>query len=181
MNMTNKMIKDDVAMISSVFLNHECEVPPFWKCMRLGLSIFVGVVSWQTLFALTTEHFSGGISIFFAVAIGFIIILSCFGMSAKYYSLPEEIRGKSIVIRFMKTKIKHYALFVVSMYVIFTLGFRMTEFFFPVACIGFLFVTSIITFMIFLADMGRYDLSLFNAAISAWRGEEPDGTLKKTE
>lgn len=168
-------------MLSRVFLNQECEVPSFWKCMRLGLSIFVGLVSWQTLFALTTEHFSGGISIFFAVAIGFIVILSCFGMSAKYYSLPEEVRGKSIVIRFVKTKIKYYALFVVSMYVIFTLGFRMTDFFFPVACVGFLFWTSIITFMIFLADMGRYDLSLFNAAISTWRGDDSESDLKKTD
>lgn len=181
MNMTNKMIKKDVAMISRVFLNQECEVAPFWKCMRPGLSIFVGLVTWQTFFALTTEHFSGGISIVFAVALGFIIFLSCFGMSAKYYSLPAEIRQKSIVIRFMKTKVKYYAFAVMLMYMIFTLSFRMTDVFFPVACIGFLFWTSIITFMIFLADMGRYDLSLFNAAISAWRGEKPDGTLKKTE
>lgn len=181
MNITNKMIKDDVAMISRVFLNHECEVPPFWKCMRLGLSIFVGLVSWQTLFALTTKNFSGGFSIFFAVAIGFIIILSCFGMSAKYYSLPAEVREKSIVIRFVKTKIKYYALFVISMYAVFTLALRATDIFIPVACIVFLFVTSIITFMIFLADLGRYDLSLFSAAISAWRGEEPESTLKKTE
>lgn len=181
MNITNKMIKEDVAMLSRVFLNHECEVPPFWKCMRLGLSIFVGLVSWQTFFALTTENFSGGFSIFLAVFFGFIIILSCFGMSARYYSLPEGIREKSIIIRFVKTKIKYYAFSLMLMYVIFTLGLRMTEVFIPVACIVFLFVTFIITFMIFLADMGRYDLSLFNAAISAWRGEEPDATLKKLE
>lgn len=181
MNVTNKMIKEDVAMISRVFLNQECEVPPFWKCMRPGLSIFVGLVAWQTFFALTTKNFSGGFSIVMAVGLGFIFLISCFGMSARYYSLPEEIREKSIVIRFMKTKIKYYSFSVMLMYVMFTLALRMTEIFIPVACIGFLFVIFIITFMIFLADMGRYDLSLFNAAISAWRGEEPDGALKKTE
>lgn len=181
MNMTNKMIKEDVAMISHVFLNEEYEVPSFWKCMRLGLGIFVGLISWQTFFALTTENFSGGFSIFLAVFFGFIIFLSCFGMSARYYSLPEKIREESIVIRFMKTKTKYYAFSLILMYVMFTLALRMTEIFIPVACIVFLLVTFIITFMIFLADMGRYDLSLFNAAISAWRGEESDGALKKTE
>lgn len=181
MNMTNKMIKEDVAMISRAFLNQECEVPPFWKCMRPGLSIFVGLVSWQTFFALTTKNFSGGISIVFAVFIGFIIFISCFGMSAKYYSLPDEVRGKSIIIRFMKTKIKYYACFVMLMYVMFTLALRMTDVFIPVACIIFFFITFFISFFIFLADMGRYDLSLFNAAISAWRGEEPESTPKETE
>ncbi|QLK63907.1 hypothetical protein GE278_24260 (plasmid) [Enterobacteriaceae bacterium Kacie_13] len=181
MNVTNKMIKDDVAMISRVFLNEECEVPPFWKCMRLGLSIFVGLVSWQTFFALTTDNFSGGFSIVMAVGIGFIILLSCFGLSAKYYSLPEKVRQGSIVIQFVKTKIKYYAFFVISMYVIFTLALRMTDIFIPVACIVFFFLTFIITFMIFLADIGRYDLSLFSAAISAWRGEESESTLKNPE
>lgn len=181
MNVTNKMIKEDVAMISRVFLNQECEVPPFWKCMRLGLSIFVGLVAWQTFFALTTKNFSGGVSIFFAVVLGFIIILSCFGMSSKYYSLPEKVRHGSIVIRFMKIKIKYYACTVLLMYVVFTLILRMTDVFIPIACVGFLFITSFITFFIFLADLGRYDLSLFSAVISAWRGEEPDGALKKPE
>lgn len=181
MNITNKMIKDDVLMISRVFLNQECEVPPFWKCMRLGLSIFVGLVSWQTLFALTTENFSGGFSIVMAVGLGFIILLSCFGMSAKYYSLPVEIREGSIVIRFVKTKIKYYTSFVLLMYVVFTLALRMTDVFIPIACVMFLFITLFITFFIFLADMGRYDLSLFTAAISAWRGEEPESELNKSD
>lgn len=181
MNITNKMIKEDVVMISRVFLNQECEVPPFWKCMRLGLIVFVGLVSWQTLFALTTENFSGGISIFFAVVLGFIILLSCFSMSSKYYSLPEKVRHGSIVIRFIKIKMKCYACTVLIMYVVFTLVLRMTEIFIPIACIGFLFITSFITFFIFLADMGRYDLSLFNAAISAWRGDESERDLKKTD
>ena len=181
MNMTNKMIKDDVAMLSRVFLNEECEVPSFWKCMRPGLSIFVGLVAWQTFFALTTKNFSGGISIVFAIFLGLIIFISCFGMSAKYYSLPDEIRQKSIVIRFVKTKIKYYAFFVMLMYMMFTLALRMTDIFIPVACIIFFFITFFISFFIFLADMGRYDLSLFNAAIAAWRGEEPDSDLKKND
>ncbi|WP_072932123.1 hypothetical protein [Nissabacter archeti] len=180
MKITHKQIKDDVDKVIATLRVEDVEIPSSWVCMRIGLFFMVGITLWQMLIVSSVfdngmDGFFSQFSVLFSFFLGFIVFISSYLLSGKYYSLPEKVRSESLVIKIVTSKIKAYSI-----------SWLILNFFIGVICKVFALdpaflssapqlITLVILLFLYSIDMSRYDLSLLSSVISAWR----EGKMKR--
>ncbi|WP_339361271.1 hypothetical protein [Candidatus Regiella insecticola] len=106
------MIQDDVRKTAEILKNREIEIPSSWQCMRGGLAIMLSMMLWQAFIALpylSNDKTDVYESIGFSTLLGFFIFLSVSSLTAKYLSLPKEVRVEGIVMALYKSRAKIFA------------------------------------------------------------------------
>lgn len=176
MKVTHKMIQEDVNNVIHILKNKDMEIPSAWQCMRPGLFILMGIglwaiaVAWDRLGSPNslTRNFAVD-SVYFSLFIGVFIFIGSFLSCSQYFSLPEEIRRSSIMLKIIRRK----ALVYLVVWVVFniTMGVRTVVYMYDPAFTStvYLLASLIVGVIAFSVDMGRYNFSLFSSAIAAWR------------
>ena len=101
-------------------------------------------------------------------------------MRSKYFSLPETVRQKSLIIRLFKRKTLFYSTSWIVLNL--SLGLLVKNFNFDAepTVLGFMLGSLILCWFIALLDLGRYDVALLSSAIQTWReGGSLDPLLDK--
>lgn len=170
MKITNKDIDRDVSFILSEIKNSEVEIPSLWRCIWPSLVLVPLFWVWQyyIFFSYPSFHDPSG-TLVFSAFFSFVFTLASTQARGKYLSLPESVRKNSLIIELLKTKCRFYSILWLFIFVIFCLVMRhfdiTTEFNMPM----FMLLSVIVVWFFSIADLGRYDLSLLNAAIQRWR------------
>ncbi|MEN4892357.1 hypothetical protein [Erwinia billingiae] len=171
MQVSTKMIREDLNGIISSLREEDILIPSFWDSCKIGVFIFifvftlqVGVILLNPMEDLTDSYFS----LAFACILCVICFLGSMSVSGNYQSLPKYVRENSIVFRLLKAKVKVYTTVWMSVGV---LAFIVTSLFSlpSVLTSGALFTAMVFLYLLFSADMSRYNLSALSAAITAWR------------
>lgn len=171
MRITNKDISKDVNFIISEIKSTEVEIPSFFSCAMPGIALFSALPLWH-LFILSnyTIKVDHTFVLFLSSFIGFLSALGIYQIRSKYLSLPKKVRKQSVIIKIIKIKTLFYgACWIISNMTFGVLSiiflWSPPDFNLPV----FLLASMILTWVVALADLGRYDLSLLSAAIQSWR------------
>lgn len=176
MSITPKSIKDDISNIANVLSGSDFEIPSLWKCLKPAIFFYLAIIFWQ-LIVSARNIFSGGealknygyMSVCMSVIVGFFISMMIFNVSAKYLSIPNDIRNKSLIIRIIRNKVKVYSLVWCGV-VLLSGGLCIALENVPaVICPATQLVSLCLVFFFFQADVSRYDLSTLGAIISKWR------------
>ena len=184
MNLTRQNIAADIEFISGELKNKEFVIPSFFSCAAPGLLVMIAVLAWQCFLAYPVAGtgkmdriFSYG-SVGASFFIGFLLFVSITKLRSKYLSMPTGITSNSHLFKLMKEKAISYMV-----------AWLLLNFAFGVivkACSLNIMLSSgaqLVSFVIMLfvinLDLGRYDLSLLNAAISSWqKGNTSNETTK---
>lgn len=180
MKITQKMIQEDVNNVIYILKNKDMEIPSAWKCMKPGLFILIGIGLWALAVAWDrmsspnslTRSFAFG-SVYISLFIGGFVFVISFLSCSQYFSLPEEIRNSSIMLKLVKRKVFVY--FVVWVAFNMAMGVRtMVYMYDPIfTSSAFLLISLIVSIIAFSIDVGRYNFSIFSSAIAIWRKGDP--------
>lgn len=172
MALTNKDIARDVAFVIKEMNAAEVEIPSLFRCMAPGLLFIICNLTWFVF--LKIEFIS------FVFFLSIIIFLVSAQMRSKYFSLPETVRQKSLIIRLFKRKTLFYSTSWIVLNL--SLGLLVKNFNFDAepTVLGFMLGSLILCWFIALLDLGRYDVALLSSAIQTWReGGSLDPLLDK--
>lgn len=173
MNISSKMIKDDLDVIIASLKEEDVVIPTFWAACKPGLMVLSSIVCVQCIVLMLTPRVNSGdfyFSLFFSVFIGLLMFFGIMSASGSYKSLPYRVRKQSVIIRMLNEKIKSYVIAWALMVILAGITTVMMGLP-PVAVSGATFVSMILLYFLFSADMSRYNLSGLSAAISVWRSE----------
>lgn len=171
--LTHKQIKEDIKNSIHLFESEEVKIPSIWQCLKVGLLFIIGFPSWVALVCFNEVRLSYGspvcdASILAALFIGLFVAGQIYVVKARYLALPTSILNDSIIIKMLKSKVMIYL--ATYLILIFLSGLYSKIFVFsPWLCSGSMVVGFILFNLVFMLDMSRFDLSLLNSAISAWR------------
>lgn len=171
MKVSAKMIKDDLNNIISSIKDEEVQIPSFWQVCKPGAIFMTLLMSLQggVIFILDpVDNNDSYFSLFFSGFLGFIFFVGAMSASGNYKSIPGKIRKESIFYKLIKEKMRVYAIactVLAAVSAMVTVVFKLP----PVATSGGVMLSMLMLFMIFSADMSRYNLSALSAAITAWR------------
>lgn len=186
MKITHSMIRNDFDNIAKVLKSSEGEIPSILSIFAPGLKISLCVIIFQAISFIRPGMEGMPLSMFnlfpllFSTCIAIFIFFTLSSVLGRFLSLPYEVRENSMVIRFYSARVRMYIyvwLLIGLLAALFTCVLNLEPAF---ICIT-QFVSLIVLYFISAIDFGRYDFSIFTAAISAWRGEAPESTLKKSE
>lgn len=186
MKITHAMIRDDVDNIVRVLKSSEGNIPSFFSIFVPGLKVSLCAIVFQAISFIRPIMEGMPLNMFalfpllFSTCLAIFISFTLSSMMGRFLSLPSGVRESSMVIRFYSARIKMYLYVWLLMGLsaaLFTCFLNLDP---EVTCIT-QFVSLIVLYFISTIDLGRYDFSIFTSAISAWRGKEPDGKLKKPE
>ncbi|MGP3159400.1 hypothetical protein ACTVR5_12095 [Serratia marcescens] len=176
MMVTHKIVQQEATELKNILNSGDVQIPDFWSCAWPCLALILWLVCIPLVaFGITTgisddEAFSSIFDAFF----GFLLSMMLFSMRSFYLSIPASFRNTSKVLGLLVKKARTYILVAAILNLLCmvfairanlgTLGYHVPN----------IFILCIIGF-VFSADIGRYRLSAFTAALELIKSRKQGG------
>lgn len=176
MTITHNTVKEEAEMLKSIVDSGDIKIPDFWACAWPGFTFVLWLAVWPAFtFGLFTTPSEGTLlAMGFGAFFGFIISIGIFNTRSLYLSLPEPFRKKSKVIAMINNKVMAY----LSVFIVINVMAGLMSENSKAGALQYLFPTVVsfcILAFIFSADIGRYRLSAFTAALELIKSRKQGG------
>lgn len=176
MKLTHKIIQEEAEVLKKHLLSGDVEIPSLWSCSWPGMLI----IAWLVFLPFMTFKFyclytDDGIQAMGAGAFfGFMMLVAIINARSVYLSIPKIFREKSKTLRLLRNKVYVYLTVVLTIISGCAVWAPRTNggaiiYFVPIALV------SGISLVIFLADIGRYRLSVFTSVLALIKSHKQQG------
>ncbi|OIX90659.1 hypothetical protein [Pantoea sp. Ae16] len=179
---TKRMIDEDVDNVREMLRKHDFVIPGIWTVVWPVLIFFIFVVGMQMIFCIEfdpevikareNDSFAktrDDFSVYFVGMVAFIAAMGVLNGRARYLCLPEVVREKSLIVRFIRRKVMIYIIIWMTIF----LGTGICVLLSPDVTSedseSSLFYGFIILFFLFNIDMARFELSALNKLYDLWK------------
>ena len=172
---TKRMIDEDVDNVREMLREHDFVIPGMWTIVWPVLVFYIFIVFMQAVFCIEydfethksqKEDFS---SLYYVCLIAFIAAMGALNGRARYLCLPEVVRKKSLIVRFIRRKVLIYTLLWMTVFLGTGVCALFTPDITPDDSESSLFLGLIILFFLFNIDMARFELSALNKLYDLWK------------
>jgi len=171
---TKRMIDEDVDNVREMLREHDFVIPGMWTVVWPVLVFYLFVVFMQAVFCIEydfethksqKEDFS---SLLPACAITFIAAVGALNARARYLCLPEVVRKRSIIIRFVMRKVQFYIFLWVGLFIGVGICALLSPDIEPIVSAMSLLLGLGVLHIAFNIDMARFELSALNKIYDLW-------------
>lgn len=172
---TKRMIDEDVDNVREMLREHEFVIPGMWTVVWPLLVFYLFVVFMQAVFCIEydfethksqKEDFS---SLLPACAITFIAVAGALNARARYLCLPEIVRKKSLIVRYIRRKVLIYVLLWMIIFHGAGICALLSPDIAPITSAMSLLIGLFVLNVAFNIDMARFELSALNKIYDLWK------------